>query len=92
VYQGPIQPQSGGTSVPIVFRNNTSTAIAHVDVSAAAKDPTGKIVASGASQGTDPATVQPGQRAFAYIYFDPGTKLAAKRHVVVLVPNDARFN
>ena len=76
VYQAPIQPQSAGTSVPIVFRNNTSTAIAHVDVSATAKDPTGKIVASGASQGTDPSTVQPGQWALAYIYFDPGTKLA----------------
>jgi hypothetical protein len=77
VYRAPIQPQPVGTSVPIVFRNNTSAAIAHVDVSATAKDPTGKIVASGSSQRTDPSTVQPGQWAFAYIYFDPGTKLAA---------------
>ena len=77
VYQAPIQPQSIGTSVPIVFRNNTNVAIAHVDLSAPAKDATGKIVASGASQGTDPSTIQPGQWAFAYIYFDPGTKLAA---------------
>jgi hypothetical protein len=77
VYQAPIQPQSVGTSVPIVFRNNTSGAIAHVDVSATAKDLTGKIVASGSSQGTDPSTVQPGQRAFAYIYFQSGTTLAA---------------
>jgi hypothetical protein len=76
VYQAPIQPQSVGTSVPIVFRNNSNAAIAHVDISAAAKDSTGKIVASGASQGTDPSTVQPGQWAFAYIYFDPGAKLA----------------
>jgi hypothetical protein len=77
VYQAPIQPQSVGTSVPIVFRNNTSAAIAHVDISATAKDPAGKIVASGSSQGTDPSTVQPGQWAFAYIYFQPGTELAA---------------
>jgi hypothetical protein len=77
VYQAPIQPQSVGTSVPIVFRNNTSAAIAHVDVSATAKGPTGKIVASGSSQGTDPSTVQPGQWAFAYIYFESGTELAA---------------
>ena len=77
VYQAPIQPQSGGTSVPIVFRNNTSAAIAHVKVSATAKDPAGKIVASGSSQGTDPAAVQPGQWAFAYIYFEPRTELAA---------------
>src|SRR5215472_1230798 len=46
VYQAPIEPQSTGTSVPIVFRNNTSAAIAHVEVAATAKDPTGKIVAS----------------------------------------------
>ena len=76
VYQAPIQPQSTGTSVPIVFRNNTSAAIAHVDISATAKDPTGKIVASGASQGTDPSTVQPGQWAFAFIFFESGTDLA----------------
>lgn len=75
VYQAPIQPQSFGTSVPIVFRNNSNAAIAHVDISAAAKDSAGKIVASGASQGTDPSTVQPGQWAFAYIYFGP-SKLA----------------
>ena len=77
VYQAPIHPQSTGTLVPIVFRNNTSAAIAHVDVAAPAKDSTGKIVASGSSQGTDPSTVQPGQWAFAYIYFEPGTDLAA---------------
>jgi hypothetical protein len=77
VYQAPIQAQSVGTSVPIVFRNNTSAAIAHVDVSATAKDPRGKIVASGSSQGTDPSTIQPGQWAFAYIYFEPGTALAS---------------
>ena len=68
VYQAPIQLQSNGTSVPIVFRNNTGAAIAHVDVSAAAKNPAGKIIASGSSQGTDPSAVQPGQWAFAYIY------------------------
>jgi hypothetical protein len=59
-----------------VFRNNTSAAIAHVQVSGTAKDPTGKIVASGSSQGTDPSTVQPGQWAFAFIYFEPGSKLS----------------
>jgi hypothetical protein len=79
VYQAPIQiqPQSVGTSVPIVFRNNTRAAIAHVDISATAKDPGGKIVASGSSQGTDPSAVQPGQWAFAFIYFESGTALAA---------------
>jgi hypothetical protein len=77
LYRAPIQLQSGGTSVPIVFRNNTSAAIAHVDVSATAKDSGEKIVASGSSQGTDPSTVEPGQWALAYIYFESGTALNA---------------
>jgi hypothetical protein len=76
VYQAPIKPEPVGTLVPIVFRNGTSTAIAHVTVSATAEDQDGKIVASGASQGTDPSVVQPGQWAFAFIYFEPGSALA----------------
>lgn len=77
VYQAPIQPATAGTLVPIVLRNNTSAAVAHVQVSATAKDPGGKIVASGASQGTDPSVIQPGQWAFAYVYFEPGSALAS---------------
>lgn len=77
VYQAPIKPGSVGTLVPVVFRNSTSAAVAHVTVSAAAEDQEGRIVASGASQGTDPSVVQPGQWAFAYIYFEPGSALTA---------------
>lgn len=76
VYQAPIQPKSVGTVVPIVLRNNTSAAVAHVEVSATAKDQGGKIVASGSSQGTDPSTIQPGQWALAFIYFEPGSALS----------------
>jgi hypothetical protein len=76
VYQAPIQPKSVGTLVPIVLRNNTSAAVAHVQVSATAKDQGGKIVASGSSQGTDPSAIEPGQWALAYIYFEPGSGLA----------------
>lgn len=72
VYQAPISRQPGGTSVPIVFRNDTKTGVAHVDISATATDATGKIVGSGSSQGTDPSVVQPGQWAYAYIYFESG--------------------
>ena len=77
VYQAPIQPKSVGTAVPIVLRNNTSAAVAHVEVSATAKDQGGKIVASGSSQGTDPSTIQPGQWALAFIYFEPGSALSS---------------
>jgi len=76
VYQAPIQPKSAGTVVPIVLRNNTSAAVAHVEVSATAKGMGGKIVASGSSQGTDPSTIQPGQWALAFIYFEPGSALS----------------
>lgn len=77
VYQAPISPQQNGTLVPIVFDNNTSKAVAHVDFSATAKDPTGKIVGSGDSQGTEPSVIQPGQWALAYIYFESAGDLAA---------------
>jgi hypothetical protein len=75
VYQAPIQPKPVGTLVPVVLRNNTSAAVAHVQVSATAKDQGGKIVASGSSQGTDPSAIEPGQWALAYIYFEPGSAL-----------------
>lgn len=77
VYQAPIVPKETGTAVPIVIRNNTSKGVAHVDISASASDPTGKIVASGSSQGTDPSVIQPGQWSLAFIYFGPGTAVAA---------------
>jgi hypothetical protein len=72
VYQAPISPQPSGTSVPIVFRNDTDAGVAHVNISASATDATGKIVGSGSSQGTDPSVVQPGQWAYAFIYFQSG--------------------
>jgi hypothetical protein len=76
VYQAPIASDENGTSVPFVFRNHTKAAVSHVDISATATDTAGKIVASGSSQGTAPAVVEPNQWAYAYIYFSPGTALA----------------
>lgn len=61
VYQAPISPQQNGTVVPIVLDNNSSKAVAHVDISGTAKDATGKIVGSGSSQGTSPSVINPGQ-------------------------------
>lgn len=77
VYHAPIRPQADGTTVPLVFRNNTNAAIAHVDITATTKDPTGKIIGSGISQGTYPSTVQPGQWALSFVYYQPSTALAA---------------
>lgn len=77
VYQAPITPQTTGTDVPIVIRNNTSAGVAHVDITASTRDAAGKIIASGQSQGTDPSVIQPGQWALSFIHYDPGTSLAA---------------
>jgi hypothetical protein len=63
--------------VPIVLRNNTGAAVAHVEISATATAQGGKIAASGSSQGTDPSTIQPGQWALAFVYFEPGSALSA---------------
>jgi hypothetical protein len=77
VYQGPISPQQSGTVVPIVLDNNSSKAVAHVDISSTAKDASGKIVGSGDSQGTSPSVIKPGQWTLAYIYFEPATSLSS---------------
>jgi preprotein translocase subunit SecG len=76
VYQAPISPQQNGTIVPIVLDNNSSKAVAHVDISGTAKDAAGKIVGSGASQGTYPSVIKPGQWALAFIYFQSSDGLA----------------
>jgi hypothetical protein len=74
VYQAPISESQGGdVIVPIVFRNNTSKAVAHVDITAAARDASGKIVGSGDGRGVVPSNVLPGQWAYAYIYYGHGT-------------------
>jgi len=78
VYQAPISPQQGGgTSVPIVLDNNSSKAVAHVNISATAKDATGKIVGSGSSQGTAPSVIQPGEWTLAYIFFGSAPDLSS---------------
>jgi hypothetical protein len=77
VYQAPISPQQNGTVVPIVLDNNSSKAVAHVDISGTAKDASGKIVGSGDSQGTSPSVIMPGQWALAFIYFQSGDGLSS---------------
>lgn len=66
---GPLDKNSGGSTLPIVIRNNTSKGIAHVDVTGVAKSG-GKIAATGMSQGTEPAQIEPGGAALGFIYFD----------------------
>lgn len=77
VASAPIVPGPGGTEVAIAVRNNTSSPVTSVDVTAAAKDASGKILASGSSQGTAPQTIPAGGIGLGYVYFAPGTKIAA---------------
>lgn len=67
---------AGGGSLLFAFRNNTSKPISHVDFTGTATAG-GKIVASGQSQGTIPAQVQPGEAGFAYIYFSDTSSIPA---------------
>lgn len=70
VATGPfITDDFGSASLPVAFRNNTSEAVSHVDLSATARAG-GELVATGASQGADPSQVQPGEVGLAFIYFD----------------------
>lgn len=59
----------GSGTLAFAFRNNTAEAISHVDFTGTATVD-GKLVASGSSQGTIPAQVQPGEAGYAYLYFE----------------------
>ncbi|TCC65684.1 hypothetical protein E0H73_01735 [Kribbella pittospori] len=70
---GPLDRGTGGEAVlPIAIRNNTNAAVSHIDINGSARNPAGKLVANGNSQGTTPATLIPGQVALAFIYFEMG--------------------
>lgn len=77
IAEGPLKKDgTGGASLLFVYRNNTSKAISHVDFTATATAG-GKVVASGESQGTIPAQVQPGEAGFGYIYFEDASSIPA---------------
>lgn len=59
----------------VAFRNNTAEAIAHVDLSATARDGAGALIATGSSHGTEPAQVAPGEVGMGYIYFESVGKI-----------------
>lgn len=73
IAQAPIEKVSGLDSATLIFafRNNTDEAISHVDWTATARAG-GKLVATGSSQGTQPAQAAPGEVGMAFIYFDAG--------------------
>jgi len=73
--QGPLVSDGiGGATLLFAFRNNTSKAISHVDFTGTATG-NAKLVASGQSQGTIPAQLQPGEAGFGYIYFPDSSSI-----------------
>lgn len=79
VSQGPLKPDGvGGGSLLFAFRNNTTKAVSHVDFTGTATA-SGNLVASGQSQGTIPAQVQPGEAGFAFIYFSDVSSHSGRR-------------
>jgi hypothetical protein len=53
----------------VVIRNNADAGVSHVDLSAVARNSSGNVVATGSSQGCEPAQIKPGDPALGYIYF-----------------------
>lgn len=76
IAQAPIEKDSGLDSATLIFafRNNTDKAVSHVDWTATARAG-GKLVATGSSQGTQPAQIAPGEVGMAFIYFDSGKEI-----------------
>jgi hypothetical protein len=64
---------SGGATLPVAVRNNTSNGISHVDLSVTAHDSAGRVAATGSSQAVVPAQLAPGEVGLALVYFDIGT-------------------
>jgi hypothetical protein len=63
----------GDSMLPVALRNNTGAAVAHIDLSAVARDRTGNLVATGTSLDVDPAQLAPGELGLSSIYFQIGT-------------------
>lgn len=75
VAQAPLEKDMlDAATLPFVFRNNTDEAISHVDWTATATAG-GKLVATGSSQGTQPAQIAPGEVGMAFIYFEAGKSI-----------------
>ena len=70
VASAPIEVNSAGlVTLPVAVRNGTNETITSVDVTGAAMDPTGTILASGRSQGFSPAVVPAGGVSLGYVFF-----------------------
>lgn len=89
VAQAAVLDSSG--SLALVIRNMTRDPIAAIEVTGIARDSSGGVVASGASQGFSPVLVRPGEIALGYVYFEldlAGQALAYELQVSSRAPDD----
>ena len=70
-----------GSTVPVVFRNNTKDTLTSLELSGTARGADGSLIGSGEDQGIEPFIVNPGEWAFGYVYFDTALPADAKIEV-----------
>jgi len=80
VATGEIVDDPSGAYLPIAIRSNVAEPVGRVVVAATIQDATGKQIASGSSQGTDPQTLAPGEVALSFVHFEASTVPAAAAH------------
>ncbi|HZE49677.1 MAG TPA: hypothetical protein VE074_08945 [Jatrophihabitantaceae bacterium] len=80
VATGEIVDDPAGAYLPIAIRSNVAEPVARVVVAATIQDATGKQIASGSSQGTDPQTLAPGEVALSFVHFEASSVPGAAAH------------
>ena len=84
VASAPIKVNAAGlVTLPVALRNGTNESITSVELTGAAMDESGKILASGRSQGFSPAVVPAGAVALGYVFFDAELPVTAKLEFTV---------
>lgn len=68
---------STGYAEPFAVRNGTKKTIANLSADGVVKNSVGKIVDTGSDQGFSPTRLEPGQEAFAFIYFQSAQSFPA---------------
>jgi hypothetical protein len=74
---------SGGETLPIAVRNNTSGSVTEITAQGIVRDAGGKVVGTGTDQGFHPALLQLGEVALGFIYLGIGTNVPAGSYMTV---------
>lgn len=80
-----------GATVPVVVRNRTDATVYDVEASGTARGGDGALAGSGRSQGFAPTTVEPGEWAVGFLYFDSSLPAGATFDVTATASDEAGF-